>query len=53
MSFVFKERYCRGDWQACARHRVAAKYGRDSVPADLFPNQGDKAERFLHSLESA
>lgn len=52
MSFVFKEKYCRGDWSLCARHRVASKYGRDSVPAELFPNQSDKAERFIQQLES-
>lgn len=53
MSFVFRERYCRGDWKVCARHRVVERLGAEAVPPDLYPNQSDKADRLLHEMASA
>lgn len=47
MSGMFKDRYCRGDWAACARYRVFEKLGRPAVPADLYPNERDRADALL------
>jgi hypothetical protein len=40
-----KNSYCLRDNSACARHRIAA--AGVSVPADLFPNETDRAETIL------
>lgn len=44
---IFKKKYCAGDFETCARKVVAAKVGRENVPGDLFPNQADRASKFL------
>ena len=42
---LFKKNYCSegGDFEHCARHIVFKALGKPSVPADLFPNQVDRA----------
>ena len=47
MGAIYKTRYCLGDWNRCARHRVFAELGRDKVPSDLFPNEGERATALL------
>lgn len=47
MSEILKDRYCKGDWMACARHQVFEKFGRDAVPGDLFPNQTERVPGIL------
>jgi hypothetical protein len=42
---LLKQRYCLGDFARCARYRVATP--GLPVPDDLFPNQGDRADRIL------
>ena len=44
---MFKQKYCLGDNTDCARHMVLKKLGKPNVPADLFPNQKDLAERLI------
>ena len=44
---MFKKKYCLGDNTDCARHIVMKKLGKPKVPADLFPNQKDAAERLI------
>ncbi len=44
MTHIFKSRYCLGDSFSCARHMVFQELGSDKVPADLFPNQQDRAK---------
>jgi hypothetical protein len=43
LAAVYKQRYCQGDFQACARHRVKDALGKPAVPADLFPNMEERA----------
>lgn len=43
-SNVFKMMYCNDNYSACARFHVRNKVGREQVPADLFPNQHERAE---------
>jgi hypothetical protein len=34
-----KARYCRGTFEACARFQIYMEFGRENVPAGLFPNE--------------
>jgi len=43
----FKKNYCRGDNSICARFMVYKALGREKVPANLFPNQVDKAKDLI------
>jgi hypothetical protein len=40
---IFKNLYCKNDFDDCARMIVVKALGREKVPADLFPNQSAKA----------
>lgn len=44
---LLKKRLCRGDNTKCARHMVLVARGRANVPADLSPNQVDRAESII------
>jgi len=44
---IFKTIYCREDSSKCARMMIVRSLGRERVPADLFPNQADKAEGMI------
>jgi hypothetical protein len=33
-----KEKYCKRDYDSCARYGIAKLYGQDKVPKYLFPN---------------
>lgn len=44
---VFKLKYCRGDNSDCARYTVFAARGREHVPQNLFPNQGEVARKII------
>lgn len=46
---IYKKRYCQGDFGQCARYRVFRALGREAVPADLFPNQGKRADQILQA----
>ncbi len=47
MAEMYKNRYCKNDFAQCARFRVFAVQGRENVPVDLYPNDGDRAGRIL------
>ena len=42
-SKLFKQQYCRGDKESCARYKVRQELGPQAVPRDLFPNQTERA----------
>ena len=44
---AFKRKYCQGDNRSCARYMVLKALGKPKVPADLFPNQGDRAKKII------
>ena len=46
-SEIVKMRYCRGDNKECARYLVCTALGRERVPADLFPNQAERAREII------
>ncbi len=43
------ERYCRGNYAACARYAVAKALGYAAVPAALSPHDHAEARRLLRS----
>ena len=47
MTELYKTSYCLGDNSKCARYRVFKALGKGKVPADLYPNDHDKAERII------
>ncbi len=40
---IFKNLYCKGEFNNCARMIIVKALGRGNVPPDLFPNQAEKA----------
>jgi len=44
---LYKKKYCLGDFNSCARYKVAKTLGREKVPVDLFPNMFDRAEKII------
>jgi hypothetical protein len=48
-STFFKIKFCQGDNAKCARHMVLAACGRENVPADLFPNQEERASKIIEA----
>ena len=47
----FKQIYCKGNFEICARYMIAITYGREHVPSDLFPNHEQRAEKILQQLK--
>ena len=50
-SEIYKKNYCRGDNTNCARFMVRQTVGPEHVPADLFPNQRERAETLIKEKE--
>jgi hypothetical protein len=44
---LMKKRYCKGDNSGCARYKVFKVLGRAKVPANLIPNQLDRADKII------
>ena len=44
---LMKQRYCRDDNSGCARYMVFSALGKPKVPADLIPNQADRAKQIV------
>lgn len=44
---VFKRKDCQGDKSQCARYIILEALGKPKVPADLFPNQEDRARKII------
>ena len=49
----FKQIYCRGNFEICARYMIAKPYGRDHVPTDLFPNHERRAVEIITQIKAA
>jgi len=47
VAHLMKQQYCQGNFDACARYRVAQKLGGPNVPRDLYPNDAARAEKLL------
>ena len=46
---MLKNLYCLQDFDKCARYMIVKELGREKVPADLFPNQIEKARSILQT----
>jgi hypothetical protein len=44
---MYKKKYCLGDNMKCARHMVFKKFGKGTVPSNLYPNSSNGRKRFL------
>jgi hypothetical protein len=47
MANSYKRKYCRGNFEKCARYMVFKTLGKPKVPADLYPNQQEKAQQII------
>lgn len=47
MTTMMKSVYCKSDPDKCARLMIVKALGREKVPADLFPNENDKAGEII------
>lgn len=45
-----KDKYCRRDFDACARFRIYKEFGRENVPDGLFPNEEGLVEGIAAGL---
>ena len=50
---VYKKRYCKGDFLACARFTIFKALGREAVPGDLLPNESERLDRLMQVLVPA
>jgi hypothetical protein len=47
---MYKKNYCEGNYDGCARWKVANTLGKQAVPLDLFPNQIDRIDSIINRL---
>jgi hypothetical protein len=52
MANMYKQRYCKEDFDSCARFRVFRVVGRENVPKDLYPNDGEKVDAVIARVQS-
>lgn len=48
----YKNQYCTGEHQQCARFMVSEQLGRLFVPADLFPKDVKRAKEILSTSQN-
>ncbi len=46
-SELFKSKYCKGEFEKCARYMVFKALGSEHVPENLFPIQQEKAKKII------
>ena len=49
---IFKNKYCSGNNEICARYKVLNALGPAFVPSTLYPNMHDIAEKILAEAKS-
>ncbi len=47
LSGMYKKQFCLSDNSLCARHMIFKNLGKEKVPPELFPNEIEKAKKFL------
>jgi hypothetical protein len=52
LSSLYRDRYCKGDHERCARNKVAEVFGQTAVPEDLRPNDHAVATEMLAPVSS-
>jgi hypothetical protein len=46
---MYKRRFCQGDSSNCARLILRKALGKEKVPADLYPNETERAHQLIDS----
>ena len=46
---MMKQRYCHGDFDSCSRMTVFNELGREHVPANLAPNDPQRAREIIEA----
>lgn len=44
---IYKQKYCQGSNEECARYMVFKELGREKVPTNLYPNMTDRARKII------
>jgi len=44
---MYKSMYCQKDYEKCARYLVFIALGKEKVPANLYPNEVDRAKQII------
>ena len=44
---IYKEQFCEGNKEKCARYKVATTLGKDFVPSNLYPNMDKRADEII------
>jgi hypothetical protein len=44
---LLMKKYCRGDFEVCARYQVRKLLGPEHVPQDLFPHDRERADQLV------
>lgn len=50
---LVKNKFCRGDFETCARYQVFKVLGRPRVPPDLYPQQSEKVQEIIKAGKAA
>ena len=53
MAEMYKNKYCLGSSDNCARHIVFSTLGKSAVPTDLYPNDMSYAKRVITDAKTA
>ncbi|MFO7819439.1 MAG: hypothetical protein R6V17_04300 [Halanaerobacter sp.] len=53
MTKMFKRRYCKDNYDNCARYRIVNTVGGSHVEEGLLPNQNDKADRIINEVSAS
>ncbi len=48
---LYKANFCKGDSSQCARFRVRDVCGAEGTPADLYPNEAERADQILSNYK--
>ena len=48
---IYKNKYCLGSNEICARYKVFKKFGKGTVPLNLYPNMTERADNIISGKE--
>ncbi|HPY77177.1 MAG TPA: hypothetical protein PLQ45_04980 [Anaerohalosphaeraceae bacterium] len=53
LTTLLRKKYCRGQFEQCARYQVFISLGSQRVPAYMLPSQTEWAEQIIKEQKSA
>jgi hypothetical protein len=48
---AFKQNYCKGEFDKCARYMVFKNIGKQAVPSDMFPPMRERAIQIIRAAQ--